>query len=93
MPSDDLLMYFQRDVCLERHWVVNGVHYQKTLDAWLARQDKNAEYRSFHPTPISTLSTPPPSLTALLFFRADPLPCAADDVQCRKASVGRDVRS
>lgn len=32
-------MYFQRDLRLEDHWVIDGMHYSKTLEAWLSKFD------------------------------------------------------
>jgi len=40
MPSFDIFNYFSKDLQLEQQWAVNGQHYEKTLNAWLARMDE-----------------------------------------------------
>jgi cyclopropane-fatty-acyl-phospholipid synthase len=41
MPSDELFLYFQDDVKLEKHWVVNGKHYGRTCQHWLDKMYKH----------------------------------------------------
>lgn len=39
MPSPDYLPKAAKSLTLDEEWVVNGVHYTRTLEAWLKRQD------------------------------------------------------
>ncbi|MEM7316847.1 MAG: class I SAM-dependent methyltransferase, partial [Planctomycetota bacterium] len=43
MPSADLFANFQDDLRLETQWDVNGEHYAKTCEAWLAQQDAQSD--------------------------------------------------
>jgi cyclopropane fatty-acyl-phospholipid synthase-like methyltransferase len=40
MPSLDLFLYFQEHLKVQKVAYINGVHYSKCLEAWLALQDK-----------------------------------------------------
>lgn len=39
MPSEHLFMHFQDDLRINRHWWVDGKHYQRTANDWLANMD------------------------------------------------------
>jgi cyclopropane-fatty-acyl-phospholipid synthase len=41
MPSEDLLPSFDRHVRCHERWRLDGTHYQRTAEAWLARMDAN----------------------------------------------------
>ncbi|RZM29750.1 MAG: class I SAM-dependent methyltransferase [Pedobacter sp.] len=43
MPSNHLLGYFNDDLTIEKHWVVNGTNYAKTSEAWLQNMDKHEQ--------------------------------------------------
>ena len=43
MPSHDLLFYFTEGLTRVTHWVVDGRHYEKTLNAWLREMDKKQD--------------------------------------------------
>lgn len=39
MPSENLLLHFQDDLRLVKHWWIGGQHYEKTANHWLERMD------------------------------------------------------
>ncbi|KAI1805550.1 S-adenosyl-L-methionine-dependent methyltransferase [Daldinia bambusicola] len=41
MPSADLLLYFQKDLHIEKQWWVNGNNYSKTCEHWLSNMIAN----------------------------------------------------
>lgn len=43
MPAADTLLHFQRDLRLDQRWLLDGTHYQRTADHWLANQDAARE--------------------------------------------------
>ncbi|MDG2524181.1 cyclopropane-fatty-acyl-phospholipid synthase [Stenotrophomonas sp. HITSZ_GD] len=43
MPAADTLLHFQRDLQLQQRWLLDGTHYQRTADHWLANQDAARE--------------------------------------------------
>ena len=43
MPSDDLPLFFQEQLCIEKRWRWDGRHYEKTANAWLEKMDASRE--------------------------------------------------
>ena len=43
MPAADTFLHFQQHMAMEQTWRLSGAHYEKTANAWLARQDANRE--------------------------------------------------
>jgi cyclopropane-fatty-acyl-phospholipid synthase len=43
MPASDTLLWFQRHMRIEQRWHLDGTHYQRTADHWLANQDARRE--------------------------------------------------
>jgi len=43
MPSDDLPLHFQGDLQLVDRWRWDGRHYERTLNAWLERMDRQRD--------------------------------------------------
>jgi cyclopropane-fatty-acyl-phospholipid synthase len=39
MPASETLLWFQRDLQIERRWHVDGTHYMRTANDWLRNQD------------------------------------------------------
>jgi cyclopropane-fatty-acyl-phospholipid synthase len=44
MPSDDLPLHFQGDLKLVDRWRWDGRHYERTLNAWLDRMDRQRDH-------------------------------------------------
>ncbi|MEM8982723.1 MAG: cyclopropane-fatty-acyl-phospholipid synthase family protein [Pseudomonadota bacterium] len=43
MPSFDIFSHFTDHLIVDEQWVVNGRHYEKTSNAWLAELDRHAD--------------------------------------------------
>ena len=43
MPSADLPLRFSDHLSIEQRWHLNGLHYNRTCEAWLARMDGNKQ--------------------------------------------------
>ncbi len=43
MPAADTLLFFQQHLQLEQRWLLDGSHYERTANHWLANQDRNAD--------------------------------------------------
>ncbi len=41
MPAADTLLWLQKDLRIDQQWLVDGTHYERTANAWLANQDRH----------------------------------------------------
>lgn len=41
MPGNNLLLYFNEHMRIDKQWLVSGAHYAKTSEAWLSNMDKH----------------------------------------------------
>jgi cyclopropane-fatty-acyl-phospholipid synthase len=63
MPASDTLLWFQRDLKIEQRWHIDGTHYQRTANHWLANQDARRDQI------LSTLASAYGSKAAPLWFQ------------------------
>lgn len=49
MPSSDLLHFFQDDLTLRKQWWVNGKHYARTCEDWLAKMSSAGGQKEIWP--------------------------------------------
>jgi len=43
MPAADTLLCFQQHLQLQQRWLLDGTHYQRTANHWLANQDQHRD--------------------------------------------------
>ncbi|WP_407069770.1 SAM-dependent methyltransferase [Luteibacter sahnii] len=43
MPAADTLLWFQQHLRIDQQWLVDGTHYERTANAWLANQDQRRD--------------------------------------------------
>src|SRR5262249_20081944 len=71
MPSKDLLAHFARDLRIAKQWHVNGEHYARTADAWLANLDARVDrIEHFLATTYGKLDAPTHLQRWRMFFLA-----------------------
>lgn len=73
MPSEDLLFFWQETLRLKNHWRVNGVHYQKTSEAWLQKLD---QHRQDALTIFAKVYGPQDALKRFVYWRVFFMACA-----------------
>ncbi|WP_422509747.1 class I SAM-dependent methyltransferase [Stenotrophomonas sp. GZD-301] len=43
MPAADTLLFFQQHLHLQQRWLLDGTHYERTANHWLANQDREKD--------------------------------------------------